>query len=352
MGKFAKTIFLLVGLYLIEMSTTYACSVAFYTGNPGQENEMHLIGRTADLLPDLLNIDYHITIYPRGVEHNGNTSDGSLVNPATWTSKYGSLIVQDFVEGVNEKGLSVQPLYLGGSVYPYPSDVTPCVSILKLTSYFLDNAATVSECIKLLGDVMVVSDKYQECELPIHWAIRDSSNDVAIIEFVNGGTKKKPKSKIVIYRGSEYDVLTNEPYLNKQLKYYKAFSKGEKALPGDFNGMARFVRLKVFKNTLTAGASEWESVVNMFSLMSSVHCMPGVVDYSRKEPKEEKQWPTIWTSVTDMDNLKFYIKITKYPNTIWLDLKKINFETLSKTGILDPRSFDLSGEVNGNIQWQ
>jgi penicillin V acylase-like amidase (Ntn superfamily) len=62
-------------------------------------------------------------------------------------------------------------------------------------------------------------------------------------------------------------------------------------------------------------------------------------------------WPNVWTSVVDVDNLTFYLKLANYPNIIWVDLKNINFETLTQTGTLDPKDFGLYGEVSGQFIW-
>lgn len=344
-------------LFLFGAWFANACSVAFYTSGPTEGTEIHLTGRTADLTK-VLAVNHKINIFPRGLVRSGNTDspDVTVENPITWTSKYGSIVLDDFADGFNEKGLCVHPLYLDKTAYPEQDGVTPGISNQKLTSYLLDNAATVDECLELLDQVTVVMDKFgsgiYRGDFPIHWAIRDSSNNVAFIEFINKGTEQRPRSEKVVYQGAEYDVLTNEPYLNKQLRYYRRFENGRRGVPGDFNAMARFVRLKMFKKTLEKEDTAWKNVVNIFSLMSCVHCIPGVVDYGHKEPKDEKQWPTVWTLVADVDNLVYYIKMTSCPNTIWVDMKKLDFSTLSKTGTLATENTNLLGEVNGNFTWE
>jgi len=346
-----KTALLTAGIGLLGIGVVGACSLTFLTGHLSG-SEVHLTGRTMDLAPELSAIlDSSLTISPRGLHRDGNTTDGSLANPAKWTSKYGSLTVEKYTAaGVNEKGLSVDYLVLDGATYASPDKTTPSLSYAKLGTYLLDNAATVSEALALVSQVRVVGEKVNGVELGLHMAIRDASNDSAIIEFVNGGTEKSPKSKTVVYHGREYNVMTNEPSYDEQLKYYKKFSNGKKQLPGDFNALDRFVRLELLNKTLLAGSSPWENVSNVFLLLDSVQTAPGTVDYSKKE--SGTMWPTVWTSVMDFDNMTFYMKLAQYPNTIWVDLKKIDFKTLTKTGTLDPRSFSLEGEVSGNFQWR
>lgn len=240
-------------------------------------------------------------------------------------------------------------LYLDGSVYATPDQTTPCVSFLKVPMYLLDNASTVSECLALLAQVLVVPEAYNGFVPGMHFAIRDASNDMAIIEFVNGGAGGNSQSKMVVYHGQNYDVMTNEPPMNVQLKYYKRFSNGRRGLGGDFDSLDRFVRLKMFKKTLPVGPSQWESVCNVFLLMDTTHTIPGSLDYSGKEKGEE--WPNLWTTVVDVDNKIFYLKLAYYPNITWVDLNNINFGALKQIGTLDPKDFELHGEVSGQFTW-
>lgn len=371
-----KTALLAGGLGLLGMGVADACSVSFFTGKSTTGQEVLMTGRSADLSSEAIPNPptQAIEIFPRGLAHDGNTVKGDLANPAKWTSKYGSLIADKFAEGVNEKGLCVHGLLQMDTVYQTPDGSTPCVSSFKLIIYLLDNAETVSECLDLLDGILVVEDKLSATteglgeamtSMPVRYAIRDAQNDMAIVEFVNGGTKKKPVSKTVVYRGLDYCSATNEPIYAKHLKYYKKFSAGKKGLPGDYNALDRFVRLMMFNKTLTVGADTWTSVTNVFALMSTVYTIPGSVDYSMKEfeyvNKETNKgkktythmWPTMWQSVTDLNNLVYYMRSKKLPGIFWIDLKKIDFETLRQTGkLLYTTDATLVGEANGKLTWE
>jgi choloylglycine hydrolase len=353
-GMMAFRLVILGGFLLAALAggmEAKACSLAFCTGHLFG-SEVHLNGRTMDWGALMgIPLEYTLNIFPRGLQHNGskyNPQDVPIANPATWTSKYGSLTIDISGAGVNEMGLSVDMLYLDGSVYATPDQTTPCVSYLKVPMYLLDNAATVSESLDLLSKVLVVEERINGNLAGMHFAIRDASNDMAIIEFVNAGPGSL-RSQMVVYHGKNYDVMTNEPTLNKQLKYFKQFSNGKKGLGGDFNALDRFVRVKMFKKTLPDGATPWENVSNVFLLMDTAHTVPGSHDYSRKEHGD--LWPNVWTSVVDVDNLTFYLKLAYYPNTIWVDLKNIDFVHLNEIGTLDPKDFELFGEVSGQFIW-
>ena len=64
-----------------------------------------------------------------------------------WTSKYGSVVASVYeggtADGMNEKGLVANLLYLAESEYPAADDKRPGVCITAWAQYLLDNFATV-----------------------------------------------------------------------------------------------------------------------------------------------------------------------------------------------------------------
>ena len=68
-------------------------------------------------------------------------------NSIQWTSKYGSVICSFYgvatVDGINEKGLVANTLYLVESNYGKPVANRPNMSISAWTQYVLDQHATV-----------------------------------------------------------------------------------------------------------------------------------------------------------------------------------------------------------------
>jgi len=84
-----------------------ACSRVLWVGG---SNDV-FVGRTQDWTE---RAGSAFRVYPRGIARAGAVA----VNPLTWTSKYGSLVLSAYDmgthEGVNEKGLSGHALYLAG----------------------------------------------------------------------------------------------------------------------------------------------------------------------------------------------------------------------------------------------
>lgn len=88
--------------------------------------------------------------FPRGIKRDGAAGPKSI----TWTSKYGSVIATAFdaatADGMNEKGLVANLLYLAESSYPAADDARPTICISAWCQYVLDHFATVAEAVAAL----------------------------------------------------------------------------------------------------------------------------------------------------------------------------------------------------------
>ena len=157
-----------------------------------------------------------------------------LDNPAKWKSRYASLIIAGLdvctEEGINEKGLIVNLLFLEGTKYETRNSKRPGIAFYQWPQFYLDNYATVNEVIGNLDQVQVVNtalgQEYPD-GLPLHVAIADASGQSAIIEFIKG--------EPVVHLGREYQVMTNEPTYDEQVANmlrYKAFGGTVAELPG------------------------------------------------------------------------------------------------------------------------
>ncbi len=111
--------------------TADACSRAVYVGN---ENVV-ITGRTMDWYTPQ---DTKLWIAPRGIHRNG----ASDTNAVQWTSRYGSAYISSFnsdiTDGINEKGLVVNKLYLDDGDIGNPGD-KPQLNINGWVQYVLDN---------------------------------------------------------------------------------------------------------------------------------------------------------------------------------------------------------------------
>src|SRR4051812_31150169 len=91
-----------------------ACTRAVYIGEDGTI----ITVRSMDWASD---IHSNLWILPAGMQRDGAAGPSSI----RWTSKYGSVITSAFdvatADGMNEKGLVANLLYLAESKYPQPS---------------------------------------------------------------------------------------------------------------------------------------------------------------------------------------------------------------------------------------
>ena len=96
----------------------------------------------------------NLWVFPRGMVRDGAAGPKSV----KWTSKYGSLAVSAYeagtADGMNEKGLVMNGLYLVESDYGPPED-RPTMSIMAYGQYVLDNFGSVAEAVEGLGSELL-----------------------------------------------------------------------------------------------------------------------------------------------------------------------------------------------------
>ncbi len=99
--------------------------------------------------------------------------------PATWTSKYGSLVTTAYglatVDGLNERGLGVHLLYLDATDFGPRDPSKPGVQAALRGQYFLDNASSVSEAVALQQAFQVVMVEAHGHKATVHVALEDAS---------------------------------------------------------------------------------------------------------------------------------------------------------------------------------
>ena len=121
------------------------CTRAVYSGTNG----MVATGRSMDWKTEMHS---NIWAFPRGMERNGETGENSL----RWTSRYGSVVTSAFeiasTDGINEKGLVANLLWLPDTQYPARDKSKPGLTIAAWVQYMLDNFATVEEAVSYIKE--------------------------------------------------------------------------------------------------------------------------------------------------------------------------------------------------------
>jgi len=300
-----------------------------------------VVGRTMDLY---LDDKAALVLRPRGLEAGGLVS-ASVPNAKRWRVKHGSVGVMSvgtvLADGLNERGLNVNLLYLSGSDYGSPSSGKPVLSNLRMAEFVLDQFATVEEAIAGLAQVQVVSDRILDRDWGLHLSLADRSGRSAVVEFIAG--------RMVVHQGNQTRVMTNEPPLAwqlKNLKRYRPFG-GDLPLPGDVDPASRFVRASTFLSTLPKASSAAEAEGNLYGVMKTVAVPAGAEDYSGGQA--EDSWVTLWTVIANLDEGSYAFQLARNPYPIWVELKRLNFGSGGAMRRLDVQSPELTGDVSERL---
>ena len=287
-----------------------ACTRVVYEG----PDEMTVTGRTMDWKEDP---QTNLYIFPRGIERKGAESAATI----EWTSKYGSVVATGYdigiCDGMNEKGLVANLLFLPESVYETENDSRPVMGLSIWTQYVLDNFATVDEAVKELKN-----DKFRidAPDLPngvksrLHLAISDPTGNNAIIEYLDG--------HISIYEGKQYQVLTNSPAYNLQLAvndYWKQVG-GLNMLPGTNRSSDRFSRASFYINAVTQTKDPNIAIPTVFSVIRNVS-----VPFGISTPDSPHISSTRWRTVCDQKDMVYYFEKTVPMVLFHVNLKDVDF---------------------------
>jgi penicillin V acylase-like amidase (Ntn superfamily) len=291
--------------------SAWACTRVVFLG----PNDEVITARSMDWKVDVLT---NLWILPRGMKRSGEAGPRSV----QWASKYGSVIATGYevstTDGMNEKGLVANLLWLVESKYPQPSASKPSMAISVWAQYVLDNYATVSEAVDALQsepfEVVTANVPGEDRLATVHLAISDATGDSAIFEWING--------KEVIHHGRQYQVMTNSPTFDQQLAldaYWQGIG-GTVMLPGTNRSADRFARASFYINAIPKDEPPDVLVASVFSVIRNVS-----VPYGITTPDQPNISSTRWRTVSDHKRKIYYFESARTPNVFWVDLKKIDF---------------------------
>lgn len=323
---------------LLASGIADACTRVVYLG----ENDRVITARSMDWKTD---VDTNLWVFPRGMKRSGQTGPNSI----QWTSTYGSVIASGYdistTDGLNEKGLSANVLWLVESEYPdFTADSKPGLTLAAWAQYVLDNFPDVASAVEALRQepftIVTAQVPGQERLATLHLSLSDASGDSAIIEYIDG--------KQVIHHDRSYQVMTNSPTFEQQLAlntYWQSIG-GVTMLPGTNRAADRFARASFYVNAIPQAVSARESIAGMFSVIRNVS-----VPYGITTPEEPNISSTRWRTVADHKDLLYFFESAMSPNVFWVDLKTIDFG--ENSGVVKVLKLDanqsrvLAGEVSG-----
>lgn len=299
-------------LGIMPLQTVNACSRAVYLG---PENTIITV-RSMDWFND---IGTDLWAFPRGLKRDGAAGPASI----QWVSKYGSVVAAGFdaasTDGMNEHGLVANLLYLAESEYVTPTkdDKRQPMSIAAWVQYVLDNYATVNEAVEALRKepfYIVAVDSPDGKPGTVHLAISDATGDSAIFEYLGG--------KLTIHHGREFQVMTNSPSYDQQLalnKYWEQIG-GTTMLPGTNRAADRFVRASFYMKAIPQTSDMNEAIASAFGVIRNVSVPLGITT-----PGQPNISSTLWRTVSDHKNKRYYFESARSPNIFWVNLADLNF---------------------------
>ncbi|KVE90963.1 choloylglycine hydrolase [Burkholderia vietnamiensis] len=313
-----------------------ACTRVVYLG----ADDNVITARSMDWKQDIAT---NLYILPRGIARSGEAGPNSL----KWVARYGSVVATGYdvstTDGMNEKGLAAELLWLVESKYPaFDRNSKPGLTIAAWAQYVLDNFATVAEAVDALEKepFTIVTDNVpgEQRLATLHLSMSDATGDSAIVEYIDG--------RQVIHHGRQYQVMTNSPTFDAQLAlnaYWKQIG-GTVWLPGTNRAADRFARASFYIGAIPRSEDPGIALASVFSVIRNVS-----VPYGITTPDEPNISSTRWRTVADHKRMLYFFESALTPNTFWIDLKKVDFAAGAPIKRLDlgkEQRNTFSGEVS------
>lgn len=301
-----------------------------------------LVGRNMDWTARMGTKPYTM---PKGIERDGLVDE----NPLKWTSKYGSVIslIWDCAtaDGLNEAGLNANLLYLAEAKYGPRDPSRRGLTIALVAQYILDTCATVAEAVDAVKSFQIqpieLVHKGDKVDAPVHFSFSDASGDSAVIEILDGETH--------VHHGPQYTVMTNSPPYDEQLVLLKQYEGlgGKKPIPGTMEAEDRFARGAFYLTKLPDQPESYQAAVaGVLSVMRNM-----ATPFGANDPTRPNISATIWRTISDCTNKRYYFEFCDMPNVVWMDLRNLNLSEGAPVQMFDLASdLEVSGEVSGKFK--
>ncbi|MCP4179357.1 MAG: choloylglycine hydrolase family protein [bacterium] len=302
-----------------------------------------IYGRTLEF--GLEEFHSNIIVIPRNYEYFGHAPD--LQSGLSWKCKYGFVAASicdsnNVTDGLNEKGLSFGSFYFtnyADYMNVEQNEYHKSLSQWELGAWILGNFKTVNELKTEIEKINVVENIYEELgrNTPLHYVVTDKDGYSIVIEYIDGKLNIHNNTVGVITNAPDFKWhLTNiENYIglsafnpkstdifDHNLSYFgEGF--GLIGMPGDFSPPSRFVRAFIFTQTMLPGKNANDGVFKMFHLLNNFDIPKGSVRGSIGN-KNVLDY-TVWTSVCDQKNLRYFYKTYENGTVKYVDLKDTDF---------------------------
>jgi penicillin V acylase-like amidase (Ntn superfamily) len=237
-------------------------------------------------------------------------------NKPSWTSKYGSITINQFgrefpSRGMNEAGLAVGEMTLSETRFP-DADSRPAIAQPQWIQYQLDNCATVDEVIASDAKIRIDFGEYHS-----HFLVADSTGACVSMEWLNGKLVYHTRETMPI------KVLTNSTYASC-LVYV---NQNPSPAASDFSSYARFCRasemIKHYDSLKDGSAVDYG-----FAILTSV----GPSNFNK------------WNLVFDLKNHRFHVRTNTNRNIRYVDFSSFDFTCNTPVKL-----FELDNQFSGDV---
>jgi choloylglycine hydrolase len=292
------------------------------------------------------NLQSNVIVIPRATESVG-TAPGDKPG-LRWKSKYGMVGANGFdmpaiVDGLNEKGLGIGIFYFPGYAKYQEfneKDRGKALAPWELPVYLLGNCANVEEAVEAARKIRVgeVVQKNMGLVPPCHYIINDAGGRCVVLEYVGGELKIHDNPLGVITNSPTFDwhVTNLRNYVNLTVNNVPPVDiagielrslgqgSGMLGLPGDFTPPSRFIRAVAFSQSALPVATAHDGVLQAFHILNQFDIPKGAargVDNGKVMADY-----TLWTSVSDLKNPRYYFRTFDNSRIRMIDLEKINLD--------------------------
>lgn len=302
-----------------------------------------IFARTLEFAVD---IKSDVIIVPRGKAFVGTAPGG---RPGLrWRVKYGCVGMNAFgmpvtVDGLNEEGLHVGLFYFPGFAGYQEikaGDVGNSLAPWELGAFLLGTCSDVKEAVAAAGRVRVGEVVQRDMGIvpPVHYVLTDSGGGCVVLEHVGGELRVHRNPLGVMSNSPTFDwhmtnlsnyvnlTVSDVPKIDVGGREVKGLGQGSGMLgiPGDFTPPSRFVRAVAFSQSALPVETAREGVLQAFHILNQFDIPKGAA--RGQEHGSEVADYTLWTSASDLKDLRYFFRTYGDSRIRMIDLKSLDLD--------------------------
>lgn len=328
----------LLAVLVAGAELAHACSRVLWNDN----GQAVVVGRNMDWPEGMLT---DLWAFPRGIARSGLSGDD---NSLTRTSKYGSLGAAVYnigtADGINEKGLIANLLWLAEADYGKRDVKLPGLSPALRAQYSLDKFATVAE-----SDGGDAAGKFQivTAAMPGY----RESHRASVARRCNRRFRCHRDRRRRQGAHLSRPLLHGDDQLaavSRTARQPEAISRLRRHAPllGTSEAADRFVRAAYYLTNQTKPRDYRQTIVRVLSIMRNA-----AQPFVQPDPNRPAASHTIWRAVADATNRMYFYESTLSPNIVWVRLDGLDFSAGAPVRKLDlVHGGDLVGDVTSSFK--